>query len=752
MQTFRFFVSYKRHVYRKHSEALEVKQQLQENVPVETAQSSVGAAEGTLSTQEGEEEIHNEGAPCESADVPSDYVRHLSIMFLKWKEVRRLPESTLNEIANDVITFVTTVLEDDKLNGEMSSSQRGAYKDQLCGLMTECGRYTYWKNHFALVEPRTVMLGESNGKRDTMEYVPLCDVLKCILEHPHLSGDFNSDVKIPDHMCSVFDGSAFKKHPFFAGDESKICLQLYTDEFEVCNPLGSKRGKHKLTAVYFSVLNLGVQYRSALSGINLVLLVKDKHVCTYGFTKVLAPLLDDLAILENDGIVANGRLMKGSVFILTGDNLSSHRIGGFKASFNQGRICRFCLALRHEVNYKHLETDFVMRTPEGHQHHLNMLKAGLPTASLYGVKDASPLLALQGFDPSQHLPPDLMHDLHEGVIPFTLKHIISSLISQGCFSLGQLNKLINEWNYDPCDARNKPEAISKDFLYGKTTIKGSASQVFALFRHLSLFVGDLVPAGSEVWQLYLLLREIVDIIMSHKIPVSYIAYLQRKIHLFCLEFRTLFPSSSFTCKMHYLIHYPSCIEKFGPLVDIWAMRFEAKHQYFKDILRKVHNWKRVSHTLAMRHQFCQCFYFISGDDKSMPVTSGCRSVLYEHLPCCVKEFISQHDLQCTNSFSANCVTVYGRSYRVGCSLVLNVPDDSLPEFVHVCGLFYVDKVLLIMLELLETVRFDEHFHVFVVSTTDKYKVITSFSEFATEPLYIHKHMGRRVISARHSLF
>lgn len=90
--------------------------------------------------------------------------------------------------------------------------------------------------------------------------------------------------------------------------------------------------------------------------------------------------------------------------------------------------------------------------------------------------------------------------------------------------------------------------------------------------------------------------------------------------------------------------------------------------------------------------------------------------------------------------------------RVGCNLVLNVPDDSLPEFVHVCRLFYVDKVLLIMLELLETVRFDEHFHVFVVSTTDKYKVITSFSEFATEPLYIHKHMGRRVISARHSLF
>lgn len=193
------------------------------------------------------------------------------------------------------------------------------------------------------------------------------------------------------------------------------------------------------------------------------------------------------------------------------------------------------------VNYKHLESEYVQRTPEGHQHHLNMLNAELPTASLYGVKEVCPLLALQGFDPTQHLPPDLMHDLHEGIIPFTLKYIISSLISQGFFSLEHLNNLIVEWKYDPCDSKNKPEKLSKLFLSGKATIKGSATQIFALFRHLSLFVGNCVPVGNQVWQLYLLLREIMDIIMSHKIPVSHIAYLQRKIHLFCLEFKALFP-------------------------------------------------------------------------------------------------------------------------------------------------------------------------------------------------------------------
>ena len=34
--------------------------------------------------------------------------------------------------------------------------------------------------------------------------------------------------------------------------------------------------------------------------------------------------------------------------------------------------------------------------------------------------------------------------------------------------------------------------------------------------------------------------------------------------------------------MIYLIHLPSLILKFGPLIRAWCMCFEAKHAYFKD--------------------------------------------------------------------------------------------------------------------------------------------------------------------------
>ncbi|XP_072142066.1 uncharacterized protein [Dermacentor andersoni] len=601
MQNVRLFTSYKKHVYRRHSDILKR--------PVPSMNATSNTADTTGSAAEtGSDTLDVLGAlgetECSELSISgdSDYVKQLATLFLKWKEGRRLPESTLHEIANDVIFFVKALLEDDRLQSSVEVARimkEVLHTDSMNYLLTTAGQSSYWKMHFPFTKPQTVILGvASNGKTETMEYVPLCDVLKSVLENVTLSGNFDHPVKLENYMCSVFDGSAFSDHTYFAGDTSKICLQLYSDEFEVCNPIGSKRGTHKLTAVYFSVLNSCANLRSQLTGINLALLVRDKHVSTYGLPKIIAPLLEDVSRLENEGIVVNKKVLKGSVFVFTGDNLSTHRMGGFKCSFSHGRICRYCMALRTEINYKHLETDYVLRSPEGHRHHLSMLSAGLPTTSLYGVRSPC-ALQCQGFDPTQHFPPDIMHDMHEGVLPFSLRHIIRYLISKGCFSLQFLNSCISRWKYDPSDVRNKPEAISNTFLQAKAPFKGSATQCFCLFCHLALFVGECVPSEDEVWQLYLLLRDITDIIMCRKLPVSYIAYLQRKIQLFLLDFSRLFPSVSFPCKMHYLIHYPSIMQKFGPLILLWAMRFEAKHQYFKDIARKIHNFKNLCHTLAM---------------------------------------------------------------------------------------------------------------------------------------------------------
>lgn len=42
------------------------------------------------------------------------------------------------------------------------------------------------------------------------------------------------------------DGSFVQNHPMFKENREVLLLSFYFDEVEVANPLGSKRGKHKL--------------------------------------------------------------------------------------------------------------------------------------------------------------------------------------------------------------------------------------------------------------------------------------------------------------------------------------------------------------------------------------------------------------------------------------------------------------------------------------------------------------------------
>lgn len=51
---------------------------------------------------------------------------------------------------------------------------------------------------------------------------------------------------------------------------------------------------------------------------------------------------------------------------------------------------------------------------------------------------------------------------------------------------------------------------------------------------------------------------------------------------------------------HYLCHYPELITQFGPLIHLWTMRFESKQTYFKQYVRKRHNFKNLCATLVER--------------------------------------------------------------------------------------------------------------------------------------------------------
>lgn len=47
-------------------------------------------------------------------------------------------------------------------------------------------------------------------------------------------------------LCDFCDGEFVRNHPLVKANPKALLLALYYDDLEMANPLGSRRGKHKL--------------------------------------------------------------------------------------------------------------------------------------------------------------------------------------------------------------------------------------------------------------------------------------------------------------------------------------------------------------------------------------------------------------------------------------------------------------------------------------------------------------------------
>jgi hypothetical protein len=84
------------------------------------------------------------------------------------------------------------------------------------------------------------------------------------------------------------------------------------------------------------------------------------------------------------------------------------------------------------------------------------------------------------------------------------------------------------------------------------------------------------------------------------------------VHYGILRF-TVVVIAPYNCKQYPIICMQleclnsSILYRRGPLVRNWAMRFEAKHSYFKNVAGIVNNFKNIDLSLARRHQALQAY-------------------------------------------------------------------------------------------------------------------------------------------------
>uniref|UniRef100_A0A147BPB1 Uncharacterized protein n=1 Tax=Ixodes ricinus TaxID=34613 RepID=A0A147BPB1_IXORI len=413
-----------------------------------------------------------------------------------------------------------------------------------------------------------------------------------------------------------------------------------------------------------------------------------------------------------------------------------NRLGGFTCSFSRGSVCRFCMAHVSQLASLTREELCEVRSKQLHDSHLAAIEVNASLYKrLYGVNERSAMALLEDFDPTLHLPPDLMHDLFEGAFPFVLKHVLRGLFQDRILSESDLEKVVT-FQYGRNDKTNRPAELSAASLNRKSTMKGTASQKWCLFRLFPQIFASSIPEGNEHWEVYLLLREVVDIVLADELPAQSLSYLEVKIQEFLRAFVACYPSVQLIPKLHYLIHYPRMISLFGPLKQVWCMRFEAKHQYFKNIAARVKNYKNICKTLAERHQLLQSYEFSELFTDEAAIMTGMKPVQRSQLLPCVQDMLPDG-----TAWQAKSVTALHITYHVGDVLVMSKGDDA--QFSQISSIFSAGKETVLLLEKMELVEFRRHRYSFRVAKSGEMHAARPGDEAVKECLDLY--LGGEVV-------
>jgi len=212
-----------------------------------------------------------------------------------------------------------------------------------------------------------------------------------------------------------------------------------------------------------------------------------------------------------------------------------------------------------------------------------------------GIKEKYVWLDINDFSLFDQIGIDVMHDMLEGCCKYVMSFILVYYIKElKIFSLEVLNNRISCFDFG--SESNKPCTLSMEHIsVGK--VRQSASEMLILIRYFALLIGDFVPLGD----LYLTMRKVIDIMLSTSLEESNCTLLETLIG----EMNNLYlkySKNNLKPKFHFLVHYPSMIRKYGPVVHLWSMWFEAKHRVSKISARSSSNRGNICLTLAIKHQ------------------------------------------------------------------------------------------------------------------------------------------------------
>jgi hypothetical protein len=694
----------------------------------------------------------------QSKDVNNQIAIFLSSIYSKMSVPRNVVQLVAKEVENLLSLSKEAILNNlqnqlKENNIEMNPDLRvildnvlEEFSSSMYNFKSEYLRFKFFEKKGTLIQPTEFRIGQrlevSRGPDSklalvpaTMQVIAVADVLKQLLLLPGVMKDILEKIEnqkdSSNGIENIMQGSVWINILSKLKDDECLHLPLilFFDDFEVGNPLGSHSGIHKLGGIYISLPFLPVHYMSQLNNIIMIGLFHSADRVAFGNNMVFQKVFDQLNNLEKNGINIETDSYKVSikfhVSCLTGDNLGLNSILGFVESFSANRYCRVCFANKEQMKELLFEKNDLLRNIENYKNDVNV-----HNSSETGIKEKCIFLdSLASFDMFEQVAVDLLHDFLEGTCRYVLTYVVKFLVFESkLISSSILQNKIKFFDYGP-DSSAKPLNCLVVEGNANITIRTSAAEMITLVRYFGLIAGFYIPEKCEPWELYLYLRKILDRLLNPRVTEDSVQQLKFWIaglnELFCK-----LTKSHLRPKFHFMTHYPSMLLKFGPLTQIWTMRFEAKHRVLKIAARTSCNKVNICKTVALKNQLVLNHVFLQ-NKPFVDMTFGKKNLASHKIPEIELESFGLNGIK---QYSVKWVVLTGHKIGISSNLTIDLCTNTYqPLFGKVLEIFVISNNIFFYVSLFETVGFNTQFFAYKVSTGYKFKYINSSSLLSVVP-------------------
>ena len=485
--------------------------------------------------------------------IAEEYIKN----YMKANESKdKVLRKALEEIAGISENDIDKVVNDVKVNDNFLEAQNL--------LNTEYKRKQFLKDKFTYVSPYEIVLNpravkEKREAKAVVHYIPIVDTFRNLVQDPsfiEVTENFVQNCD-PETFKDVKDGHLYKNNSYFRKNPSAYTMMLYSDAIELVNPLGAGRTKHKVIQIFFSLCEVPKHLRSKIDRIQLVAVFKEKLIKRFGFKKIYQKLVKDLKILEAGVKVFYPveKEVKCGVLIHPADNLEAHAVGGFSQSFSSNDVCRWCHIQYEDLienihDYK--DKEHAKWTVEEYDRAAAAAERGIRNDSvedeidigdeeaggdseneednsdhssdeesetdsgeddgsleMFGIKHCCPLNDLEAFHATTGFPPDMLHDVLEGVASQDLLGIIRILSREGWFSIEQYNMKLKDLKCEYYESSDRPQLVPTNNKVGK--LVGKACSIWLHVRNFPLVIRNFsINEDTKALKLALKLHKMIE--------------------------------------------------------------------------------------------------------------------------------------------------------------------------------------------------------------------------------------------------